>query len=220
MLQSKLKEIRIRVKEEINKQTIYDTFELILSSDTVEEFVQCDYILNDICDRLYQEYDTKTNMDIDFYWILTKVKGIQDDHVTAFVEQLQDHEFNVYFQHYLQYRIQRLDDLFREDTRRTKLTKYNKELLEIYFQEATHQDQEKVLRIFYKNSRKDLLFVVSKEFGVSLRNFQLQSPIPQNSESEDEVHIEIPEETSEETSSSSDSQEDDHSSYCWTEDIV
>ena len=224
MLQTKLAEIRIRIKEEINKHTILDTFDLILSSDTVEEFVEGDYILNDICDRLYREYDCKTNMDIDFYGILTKVRGIQDDHVTRFVNQLQDHEFNVYFQYYLQYRIHRLDELLQEDSRRTKLSVFTKELLEIFFQEATHQDQEKVLRTFYKNDRKDLLFIVSKEFGVSLRNFQLSSPVPQNSDSEDEVHIEIPEEMSEETSntSSQDSEpeEDDQPCHIWSEDIL
>ncbi len=192
MLPVRPKEILIRVKEEINKQTVQDIFDLILSSKTVEEFVERDYILNDICDRLYQEEDSKTNMAIDFYGILTKVKGIYDDQITSFVESLQDHEFNLYFQYYLQYRIHRLDKLFHEDTRRTKLSEYSKEQLEVFFQDSTYNDQEKVVRIFYKQNRKDLLFLISKGFGVSLRQFQFESPLSFDSE-EDEVHIEIPE---------------------------
>jgi len=192
MLPVRPKEICIRVKEEINNQTVQDIFDLILSSKTVEEFVERDYILNDICDRLYQEEDSKNNMDIDFYGILTKVKGIYDDQITFFVDCLQDHEFNLYFQHYLQYRIHRLDKLFQEDTRRTKLSEYSKERLELFFQDSTYNDQEKVVRIFYKHNRKDLLFLISKGFGVSLRQFQFESPLSFDSD-EDEVHIEIPE---------------------------
>jgi len=54
---------------------------------------------------------------------------------------------------------------------------------------------------------------------VSLRNFQLSSPVPQNSDSEDEVHIEIAEEMSEETSNTS-SEEDDQPCHIWSEDIL
>ena len=193
MLPVRPREISIRVKEEINKDTIQDIFESILSSRTIEEFVERDFILSDICDRLYQEEDSKSNMDIDFYGILNKVKGIYDDQITHFVDCLQDHEFNLYFQHYLQYRIHRLDKLFQEDTRRTKLTEYSKEQLELFFQDSTYNHQEKVIRILYKQNRKDLLFLISKGFGVSLRQFQFESPLSFDSE-EDEVHIEIPEE--------------------------
>jgi hypothetical protein len=193
------REISIRVKEEINKDTIQDIFESILSSRTIEEFVERDFILSDICDRLYQEEDSKSNMDIDFYGILNKVKGIYDDQITHFVDCLQDHEFNLYFQHYLQYRIYRLDKLFQEDTRRTKLSEYSKERLELFFQDSTYNDQEKVIRILYKQNRKDLLFLISKGFGVSLRQFQFESPLSFDSE-EDEVHIEIPEDVEDDLS--------------------
>ena len=199
MLPVRPREISIRVKEEINKDTIQDIFELILSSKTIEEFVEQDYILNDICERLYQEDDSKTNMNIDFYGILTKVKGIYDDQITYFVDCLQDHEFNLYFQHYLQYRINRLDKLFQEDTRRTKLSEYSKERLELFFQDSTYNDQEKVIRILYKQNRKDILFLISKGFGVSLRQFQFESPLSFDSE-EDEVHIEIPEDVEDDLS--------------------
>jgi hypothetical protein len=199
MLPVRPREISIRVKEEINKDTIQDIFDLILSSKTVEEFVERDYILNDICERLYQEDDSKTNMNIDFYGILTKVKGIYDDQITYFVDCLQDHEFNLYFQHYLQYRVNRLDKLFQEDTRRTKLSEYSKERLELFFQDSTYNDQEKVIRILYKQNRKDILFLISKGFGVSLRQFQFESPLSFDSE-EDEVHIEIPEDVEDDLS--------------------
>ncbi len=199
MFPVKPKEVCIRVKEEINKDTIQDIFDLILSSKTVEEFVERDYVLNDICDRLYQEEDSKNNMNIDFYGILTKVKGIYDDQITCFVDCLQDHEFNLYFQHYLQYRINRLDKLFQEDTRRTKLSEYSKERLELFFQDSTYNDQEKVIRILYKQNRKDILFLISKGFGVSLRQFQFESPLSFDSE-EDEVHIEIPEDVEDDLS--------------------
>lgn len=199
MLPVRPREISIRVKEEINKQTVQDIFDLILSSRTIEEFVEQDYILNEICERLYQEDDSKTNMNIDFYGILTKVKGIYDDQITCFVDCLQDHEFNLYFQHYLQYRINRLDKLFQEDTRRTKLSEYSKERLELFFQDSTYNDQEKVIRILYKQNRKDILFLISKGFGVSLRQFQFESPLSFDSE-EDEVHIEIPEDVEDDLS--------------------
>ena len=199
MLPVRPREISIRVKEEINKDTIQDIFESILSSRTIEEFVERDFILSDICDRLYQEEDSKSNMDIDFYGILNKVKGIYDDQITHFVDCLQDHEFNLYFQHYLQYRIHRLDKLFQEDTRRTKLSEYSKERLELFFQDSTYNDQEKVIRILYKQNRKDILFLISKGFGVSLRQFQFESPLSFDSE-EDEVHIEIPEDVEDDLS--------------------
>ena len=112
---------------------------------------------------------------------------------------LQDHEFNLYFQYYLQYRIHRLDKLFHEDTRRTKLSEYSKERLELFFQDSTYNDQEKVVRIFYKHNRKDLLFLISKGFGVSLRQFQFESPLSFDSD-EDEVHIEIPEDVEDDLS--------------------
>ena len=96
------------------------------------------------------------------------------------------------FQYYLHYRIHRLDKLFQEDTRRTKLSEYSKERLELFFQDSTYNDQEKVIRILYKQNRKDLLFLISKGFGVSLRQFQFESPLSFDSD-EDEVHIEIPE---------------------------
>ena len=195
------KEISIRVKEEINKQTVQDNFNSILSSKTVEEFVERDFILTEICHRLYQEYDSKTNMDTDFYGILNKVKGIYDDQITYFVDFLQDHEFNLYFQHYLRYRIYRLDRLLQEDTKRTKLSEYSKEQLELFFQDSTYNDQEKVIRIFYNRNRKDILFLISKGFGVSLRQFQFESPLSFDSE-EDEVHIKIPEEDIEDDLSS------------------
>lgn len=191
MLPVNPKEISIRVKEEIDKQTVQDSFRSILSAKTVEEFIERDFILSDICDRLYQEYDSKTNMEIDFYGILNKVKGIYDDQITHFVDSLQDHEFNLYFQHYLQYRIYRLDRLLQEDMRRTKLSESSKEQLELFFQDSTYNDQEKVIRIFYNQNRKDILFLISKEFGVSLRQFQFESPLSFDSE-EDEVRISIP----------------------------
>lgn len=195
------KEISIQVKEEINKQMVEYSLYSILSSKTVEEFVDRDFILTDICYRLYQEYDSKTNMDTDFYGILTKVKGIYDDQITYFVDSLQDTEFNLYFQHYLRYRIYRLNRLLQEDTRRTKLSESSKEQLELFFQDSTYNDQEKVIRIFYNQNRKDLLFLISKGFGVSLRQFQFESPLSFDSE-EDEVRIEIPEEDIEDDLSS------------------
>ena len=94
-----------------------------------------------------------------------------------------------------------IDKLFHEDTRRTKLSEYSKERLELFFQDSTYNDQEKVVRILYKHNRKDLLFLISKGFGVSLRQFQFESPLSFDSE-EDEVHIEIPEEDIEDDLSS------------------
>jgi hypothetical protein len=194
MLQTKVKEIWIRVKEEINKQNVQDIFQLILLSVTVEEFVQRYYILNDICDRLYQTYHINHRTNTEYYTILNKVEGIYEDQITHLIEKMLDHKFNVYFQNYLLYRNYHLDILLKDDSRKTKLSEYSKELLERFLEESTHQDQEKVIHIFYNNNRKDILLLISKGFGISLRNFNLQSSNHIETDKDDEIHIEISEE--------------------------
>ena len=151
------------------QRIIFDVIDRIMSSEAIEEYQSHLHDLSELCDDLYEEHDTKTNYQTDYYSILEYVDGIDKEYVDELYNRLDKLEFNLWFQKYLSESPNSLSSLFEDCEKKYKdiisLNTRSLSLLKEWFESSSRQVQMWMAKLFQRYHRLDLILYLKISYS-------------------------------------------------------